>query len=56
MMDFSHNLIDLNLDIGMYIQLLQSGEESDDNLIENLEKIQTSILKIRTRLSGGIEE
>ncbi|MEE8181340.1 MAG: hypothetical protein V3T67_05835 [Nitrosopumilaceae archaeon] len=37
-MEYSTNLMDLNLDIGMYIQHLQSGDESEDNIIETLDK------------------
>ena len=52
-MEFSDNLMDLKLDIGMMIQKFQNGEEDDPELvIENLGKIQGAIQKIIGRLRG----
>ncbi len=55
-MEFSTNLSDLKLDIGIMIQKLQNGEEDDPPIIiENLENIQKSITKIANILGGGID-
>ena len=56
-MNFSDNLMDLKLNIGMMIQKLQNGEEDDPPIIiENLEKIQTAVQKISNRLQGGHQQ
>ena len=51
-MEYSTNITDLKLEIGMYIQELQNGEH-EDNEIENLQDIQTALHKMFIRLSGG---
>lgn len=48
--------MDLKLEIGLYIQHLQSGKEKEEDIVENLEKIQTSIQKIIVILTGGTHD
>jgi len=50
--EYSSNILDLKLDIGMTIQLIQSGEISTDDEIEHLRGIQTALHKIFLKLSG----
>ena len=42
--EYSSNMTDLKLDIGMTIQEIQTGEEID--VVEHLESIQTAIFKM----------
>lgn len=51
--EYSTNLMDLNLEIGYYSQLLAAGEHNDDQEAENLEAIQKAIHKITYRMLGG---
>ncbi len=42
--EFSTNMMDLKLDVGMLVQQLQNGQGTDlDILIENLQKIQYAL-------------
>ena len=50
--EYSTNLMDLNLEIGYYGQLLANGEHESQEA-ENLEAIQKAITKITNRMLGG---
>ena len=50
--EYSSNVLDLKMDIGMTIQLIQSGEISSDDEIEHLRGIETALYKIFLRMSG----
>jgi predicted transcriptional regulator len=47
---YSTNCMDLSLEIGMTIQLIQAGDIDTDNMIEHLEQIKTAVNKIGERL------